>query len=210
VIVAASISPFASVFGADSTSDPAILDGAMSAFLDFGIRRASMNEIAKRAHISPATLYRRFANKTALVEAVVLREAREFVVAVDNRVDRAASAREQVVEGFVAFTVMLAGNRLLRRLLITEPETILPQLTIGAAPTLALGRAYLAETLRRLQEEEGLPRFDVDGVAEICARLALSLALTPDGIIPIDDEAAARKFADEHITALVRLPSTAK
>ena len=205
--MAANTSSFANVFADASDSDPAILDGALSAFLDFGIKRASMNEIAKRAGVSPATLYRRFANKTAVVEAVGMREARQFIAAVDQRVDRNASAREQVVEEFVAFTAMLAGNKLLRRLLVTEPETILPQLTTGAAAVLAVGRGYLADTLRRLQNEADLPRFDVEGVAEICARLALSLALTPDGIIPIDDEAAARKFADEHITALVRLPS---
>lgn len=203
-------SPLASVFGdASDTSDAdrAVLDGALSAFLDFGIRRASMNEIAKRAGVSPATLYRRFASKAAVVEAVGMREAREFVRAVDARVDRGAPAREQVVEEFVAFAVRLADNRLLQRLLVTEPESILPQLTVGAAPVLALGRAYLADTLTRLQREGGLPEFDVDAVAEICARLALSLALTPDGAIPIDDEDAARAFADAHITALMRLPA---
>jgi AcrR family transcriptional regulator len=37
-----------------------LLESALSAFLDFGIKRTSMGEIARRAGISPATLYRRF------------------------------------------------------------------------------------------------------------------------------------------------------
>ncbi|MFD4428704.1 TetR/AcrR family transcriptional regulator, partial [Nocardia sp. NPDC058497] len=41
------------------TDGEKLLDSALSAFLDFGIKRTSMGEIARRAGISPATLYRR-------------------------------------------------------------------------------------------------------------------------------------------------------
>ncbi len=189
----------------DEHHESAIIDGALAAFLEFGIRRTSMGEIARRGGVSPATLYRRFANKDAVVTAVVQREAGRFVAAVDARVDRTASAREQVVEGFAAFSTVLAGNRLLRRLLVTEPDTTLPLLTTEAGPLLAIGRGYIADTLRRLQTEHDLPDFDTEPVAEMFARLALSLALTPEGVIPVDDVAAAREFADRHVTALVRL-----
>ena len=60
-------------------SRAAILDGALAAFLDVGIRRTSMGDVARRARISPATLYRKFAGKSGLVQAVGLREARRFL-----------------------------------------------------------------------------------------------------------------------------------
>ena len=189
----------------DDEGDPAILDGALAAFLDFGIKRTSMNEVAKRSGVSPATLYRRYSSKNAVVQAVGLREAVRFVEAVDARIDRSAPVEEQVTEGFVAFATTLANNRLLRRLLTTEPDVVLPFLTTNAGPLLAVGRAYLAADLRVMQQSGGLPEYDVDYVAEILARLALSLALTPDGLIPIDDDAAARDFARAHIGALVRV-----
>ncbi|MFQ6227376.1 MULTISPECIES: TetR/AcrR family transcriptional regulator [Nocardia] len=178
-----------------------VLDSALSAFLDFGIKRTSMGEIARRAGISPATLYRRFESKNDLVEAVTVREAQRFVTKIDNRVRTVAGSEDQLVEIFVAFISAIAGNPLLIRLLRTEPDLVLPRLTTEAGPILAVGRTYLAAKLRELHDSGN--DFDPDLVAEIMARLALSLALTPDGLIPIQDEAAGREFARRTLLPMV-------
>ncbi|MEU5405574.1 TetR/AcrR family transcriptional regulator [Nocardia asteroides] len=180
-----------------------LLDSALSAFLDFGIKRTSMGEIARRAGISPATLYRRFESKNELVEAVGVREAQRYVAEVDERVRAVTGPAEQLVEIFVAFMTTLAGNELLRRLLATEPEVVLPRLTTEGGPILAVGREYVAEKLRELQAMSPVPDFDPDLVAEIMARLALSLALTPDGLIPLDDVEAGRDFARRTLLPMV-------
>lgn len=185
------------------TDGEKLLDSALSAFLDFGIKRTSMGEIARRAGISPATLYRRFESKNDLVEAVSLREAQRYVAEIDERVRAVTEPDEQLVEIFVAFVTTLAGNDLLRRLLGTEPEIILPRLTTDAGPILAVGRGYLAEKLRELLVSAPVPAFDPDLVAEIMARLALSLALTPDGLIPLDDAEAGREFARRTLLPMV-------
>ena len=183
----------------------AVLDGALSAFLDFGIRRANMADIASRAGISPATLYRRFAQKNDLVMAVGLREVRGFLDAVDAEVDHALPAEDQVVALFVAFFGGLRRNKLLQRLLATEPETVLPALTINGAPVLALGRDYLADVIRRLQASGSAEAYDPEPVAEIIARVALSMALTPQTSLPLRDAEEARRFAREHIAVVYRL-----
>ncbi|MCM6773487.1 TetR/AcrR family transcriptional regulator [Nocardia sp. CDC159] len=180
-----------------------LLESALSAFLDFGIKRTSMGEIARRAGISPATLYRRFESKNDLVEAVGVREAQLFVAEIEERVGTIAEGEDQLVEVFVAFITLLARNELLQRLLRTEPDMILPRLTIEAGPILAVGRAYLADKLRGLQKADAELDFDADLVAEIMARLAQSLALTPDGLIPLGDEGAAREFARRTLLPMV-------
>ncbi|GAB2443907.1 TetR/AcrR family transcriptional regulator [Nocardia tengchongensis] len=183
-----------------------LLESALSAFLDFGIKRTSMGEIARRAGISPATLYRRFESKNDLVAAVGVREAQLFIASIDERVQAAAvgkSGDAQLVEVFAAFIIQLANNKLLRRLLRTEPDTILPRLTTEAGPVLAVGRTYLAEKLRALQASGDLPEFDADLVAEVFARLGQSLVLTPDGLIPLTDEAAAREFARRTVLPMI-------
>jgi AcrR family transcriptional regulator len=192
------------VFGEPAAGDDRILDGALAAFLDFGVKRASMGEVARRAKISPATLYRKFPSKNAVVEAVGLREARRLVAAVDETVDKAADGEEQVVQCFTAFARELNNNQLLLRLLDTEPEAVLPHLTIEGGPLLTVGRGYLAAFIRRLQQERKLPDFDADQVGEICARLALSFALTRGGVVDLEDPIAAQAFARDHITALMR------
>ncbi|WP_433725436.1 TetR/AcrR family transcriptional regulator [Nocardia sp. CA-129566] len=185
-----------------------LLESALSAFLDFGIKRTSMGEIARRAGISPATLYRRYESKNDLVEAVSVREAQRFVAEIDKRVQKVEGVEEQLVEIFVAVITEIAGNELLRRLLRTEPDLILPRLTTDAGPIIAVGRTYLAEKLRELRSGAD-DDFDFELVAEIMARLALSLALTPDGLIPIDDVTAGREFARRTLLPMVGVRTTA-
>lgn len=180
-----------------------VLDSALSAFMDFGIKRTSMGEIARRAGISPATLYRRFESKNDLVEAVTIREAQRFVAKIDKRVQTVSGSEDQLVEIFVAFISAIAGNPLLLRLLRTEPDLVLPRLTTEAGPILAVGRTYLAAKLRELSDSGDDADFDPDLIAEIMARLAQSLALTPDGLIPIEDEAAGREFARRTLLPMV-------
>ncbi|MEV0031135.1 TetR family transcriptional regulator [Nocardia sp. NPDC050793] len=184
-----------------------LLESALSAFLDFGIKRTSMGEIARRAGISPATLYRRFESKNDLVEAVSVREAQRFVAEIDKRVQTVDGTENQLVEIFVAFITAIAGNELLRRLLRTEPDLILPRLTTEGGPILAVGRGYLADKLRELRG--GDADFDADLVAEIMARLALSLALTPDGLIPLGDAEAGRVFARRTLLPMVGVRASA-
>lgn len=180
-----------------------LLESALSAFLDFGIKRTSMGEIARRAGISPATLYRRFESKNDLVEAVSVREAQRFVADIEQRVAGISDNEDQLVEIFVVFITALAHNELLQRLLRTEPELILPRLTTDAGPILEVGRVYLADKLRGLHGDGAELDFEPDLVAEIMARLAQSLALTPDGLIPLGDKEAARTFARRTLLPMV-------
>ncbi|MFI6868598.1 TetR/AcrR family transcriptional regulator [Nocardia sp. NPDC050406] len=189
--------------GPEDRNQSKVLDAALMAFLDFGIKRTSMVEVARRGGLSLATLYRRFAGKNDLIAAVGLRQARQFIeqvdAAVQREVDGDASAEEQIVALFVAFIDGLRGNQLLERLLKTEPEIVLPYLTVQGAPVIELGRDYLAEFITRLQSEGKLPQYDPLPLAEMIARTALSLALTPQTVIPLDDPEGLRRFAREHV-----------
>lgn len=181
-----------------------VIDAALESFIDFGVRRTSMGEIAKRAGLSPATLYRRFAQKSDVVQAVGLREVQRFIATVERRIDHDASAEDQIVEVFVAFSEGLRRHKLLQRLLDTEPEIVLPLLTVRGGPVLALGRDYLAEFVARLQSEGKLPPYDPEPLAEMFARVALSLALIPESVIPLGNTEKARAFARDHIAAMYR------
>jgi AcrR family transcriptional regulator len=192
----------------DTNQDPEqdrILNAALAAFLDFGIRRTSMGEVARRASISPATLYRRFSGKEHVVWAVGRREVQRLIALVDAQVDPNDNAEEQVVAMAVAFLGGLRENALLHRLLTTEPEIVLPLLTTQGAVVLALGRTYVAEFIRRVQRHDDQPTIDHDPVAEMVARVALSLALTPQTSLPVNDEAAFRQFAHRHIAGALGL-----
>lgn len=178
-------------------------DAALRAFLDFGVRRTSMGEIARRAGISPATLYRRYAQKSDLVAAVGLREAEQILAALEEAVDVTAPPLEQLTVLHLTVANRLRSNKLLQRVLATEPETVLPKITIEADPIMEIGRGYLAAFLARLQAEGHLPPYDVRPVADCLARLAQSEVLTPSKEPLSDDE--ARAFVRDHLAPFIRL-----
>lgn len=173
-----------------------VLDGALEAFLDLGMRRTSMGDIARRSGISPATLYRRFASKSAVVQAVGIREVRRFLADADDLLaelnEQGADVETLLTELGFAVIDGIRRNKLLQRLLRTEPELVLPMLTVNGAPVLDLGREYLTDFMRGLQRQGRLPSYDVEPLAEMMARLAVSFALTPQSVIPLRDPDATR------------------
>ncbi|RNL62982.1 TetR/AcrR family transcriptional regulator [Nocardioides marmoriginsengisoli] len=182
---------------------PDVLDAALEAFLDFGVRRTSMGEIARRAGISPATLYRRYAQKSDVVMGVGLREAQRILAHLEDVIDTSAPPLEQLTALHVEVAHQLRSNELLRRVLATEPETVLPKLTVDADPILEIGRGYLAGFLTRLQQEGHLPPYDVAPVADWLARLAQSDVLTP-AREPLTPEQTA-VFVRDHLAPFIRL-----
>ena len=85
---------------------------------------------------------------------------------------------------------------LLDRLLRSEPDLLLPLLTVDGAPALALYRELIATRLQAEVRAGRAAPVDLDQAAEVIARLAMSLLLTREGTITLDN--------DDTIVALVR------
>jgi AcrR family transcriptional regulator len=180
-----------------------ILDAALEQFQLVGIRRASVEDVARRAGVSRITVYRRFPRKEVLIEAVAMREARRLVAAVDAATSTVDGFADRIVESFVGILRLVREHPLVRQLLAVEPDEMLRTLTLRGGPVIAIGTAYVADQIRRAQETGEVPPYDPQPVAEILARLTQSLLLTPEGVIPVDDESAERDFARAHLAPLI-------
>ena len=87
----------------------------------------------------------------------------------------------------MSFTVgYVSGHPLFDRLLRSEPEVLLPLFTVNGGPALELYRSLLAELLRAEIQAGRAATADPDRVAEVIARLAISLVLTRDGTVSLD------------------------
>ncbi|MGY1896949.1 TetR/AcrR family transcriptional regulator [Nocardia gipuzkoensis] len=62
--------------------DEKIMDAALDRILQVGIRRSSLDDIAKRSGVNRVTIYRRFAGKENLVDAVLERETQRMLAEV--------------------------------------------------------------------------------------------------------------------------------
>ncbi|MBO2458413.1 TetR/AcrR family transcriptional regulator [Actinomadura violacea] len=180
-----------------------ILDAALGLYGTFGLRRTTVDDVARASGLGRATIYRRFPTKNDLVTGVLLREARRFFAELDAAVAACPTVEERIVEGFVATLRISREQRLVNRLLVLEPDLLLPHATGRAGPLLAAARGYLARRLRAAQLQGDAGAFDPEVVAEILIRLTHSLLLTPEGHIPLDDD-GARAFARRYLTPMIR------
>ncbi|HKG38093.1 MAG TPA: TetR/AcrR family transcriptional regulator [Conexibacter sp.] len=169
---------------------------AFDSFVEYGIRRSTIEDVATRAGVSKMTVFRRFQNKQGLVQVVIAREIRRAMEQLDDVWEREHTLEQRLVLGLSFAVSFVRGHPLLDRLLRSEPELVLPLLTVDGAPALALYRELIATRLQAEVRAGRAAPADLDQAAEVIARLAMSLLLTREGKITLDD--------DDTIVALVR------
>lgn len=179
-----------------------VLVAARAAFAADGIQATTMDDVARVAGVGRATVYRKFANRDALVEAVLLDDLLRYLDRLERVMDDAGDGLvDQLVEGYVHTLRWVREESLLRAVVEHDGDWGMRYFTLAAGPVLAAARTYLAARLRRARPDGGGP--DTEHVAELLVRLCHSLMLTPDGVIPHDDDAASRAFARSVLTPLV-------
>ncbi|MEU5660433.1 TetR family transcriptional regulator [Streptomyces sp. NPDC047737] len=180
-----------------------ILDAAREQFMTFGLRRSTVDDVAKRAKVSRVTVYRRIGNKDSLVSACLLREYRRFVADVDEAVAALPTMEDRLVAGFVTVLKHIREHPLVGGLLRLEPEIMLPFLTLESGPAFLAMRGYLAGRLRHAQRLEGRPETDPTPVAELMVRITVSFLLNPLSCFELDDDEQVRAFARRYLVPLL-------
>lgn len=180
-----------------------ILEAAREQFTTFGLRRSTVDDVARRAGVSRVTVYRRIGNKDSLVSACLLREYRRFLVEVDDAVAALPTTEDRLVEGFAAVLRHIREHPLIGGLLRLEPETMLPFLTLESGPAFLAIRDYLADRLREARRAEGRPVSDPTPVAELMVRVTVSFLLNPVSCFELDDGTRVREFARCYLVPLL-------
>jgi AcrR family transcriptional regulator len=184
----------------DTTTDR-ILDAALAEFLDFGLRRATVEDITRRAGVGRMTVHRRFPSKQSLIEAVWLREIRRVLDEATTVIERHETLVQKLVEGLAFGLQSVAEHPLFSRLLDTDREAMLPYLTVDADALMAASTEFVAEQIRVAGTG---PRGRAgDYAAEAILRTCHSILLTPHGRYDFNDGAELRRFLRAAITPLV-------
>lgn len=185
-----------------------ILDAALAQFQDFGLRRSTVEDVARRGGLSRITIYRRFPKKEHLLAAVVLRELRRFLAEQDAAIAAQPTVEDRIVES-VAFSLQwLRGHVLLNRLLQTEPEAIVPYLTVQGGPVIEAARDHGAAVIRHGMFGDGpVPpdaERDIAMMAEIGVRITLSFVLSRQSVVPLETAEDARRYARDYVVPTFR------
>ena len=182
----------------DAATD-AVLDAVVGLLAEHGTRRWSMEDVAERAGVGRATVYRRFASRDDLVRAAIAREAECFFAAVAHSVRDLGSLEDQVVGGFVT-GICLALESPLGALLRRDPEasmSLLRSEPLLRSATLALVERYEAILGHVLS---GPARTQAEVSAEALVRLGLSFVLVPGEAM----EARSDQSAHERLARIIR------
>ena len=199
--------------GADQPdADRHILQAALDQFALTGVRRTSTDDIARRAGVNRATLYRRLGAKNDIVAAAFRYEAGRVLAQIDAGIGvldtqpTPADVDDYIVRFFTTTLTTLRGNRLLHQLLAVDRDETLRALTIGAADVVELSSAFLAERIRAIRERSGgsTEPAQISALAAVLARLTQSLLLTPDAPPPVQTPDQMRRFAETLLIPMIR------
>ncbi|MBM4654322.1 TetR family transcriptional regulator [Rhodococcus hoagii] len=183
-----------------ASPEQVMLDAARDEFERYGIRRTNMDDIARRAGISRSTLYRRFPNKDALVETLLMRETALFFGALD-RVAENRDPHGAVIECFTRGVRMAQEIPLIARILESEPEMILGLSSRTDGAPIAQAAAQVTGALRR----SGVTMSDDDlrAVSEILVRIAGVVDARSSRSADLSDQAAVRRYAERYLVRMV-------
>ena len=191
--------------GADELLDRVAV-AALAQFAEFGIRRSTIDDVARRAGVSRVTVFRRCESKQRLVEVVVAREIRRAVAEFTRVWETGESLKERLLQGLSFSVSFISGHPLFDRLLRSEPEVLLPLVTVDGGPVLELYRSLIAELLRTEIQAGRAATADPDRVAEVIARLAMSLVLTRGGTVSLDDPQSMGALVDLVLLPILQPP----
>lgn len=177
-----------------TTAEPAlrerVLEGAYECVARYGIAKTTIEDVVKESGVSRATVYRVFpGGKDQLLRAAVGWEMARFFGRLADAVAGAPDFASLVESGLIYAHSAVHGHEVLQKVLITEPEKLLPLLTVEQERPLEFITAFLLPYLQR-EQEAGRVR---DGVelaesADFVARMILSL-IGSHGDWDLDDPA---------------------
>lgn len=169
-----------------------ILAAAQDMLAEIGIRRTSVDAVAKRAAVSRGTVYLYFADKPSLVSAALLRNSETLRDQLAHRLDVAGALGEQLAVA-AEFSVLPQPGGLIATLREREPELlaliVLTESQSWISKSAQFWRPRLQDAQVRGELRAGL---DLDAAAEWVARTLYTASVVPSERVDLHTSRAGR------------------
>ena len=166
------------------------LDAAQACMARFGVAKTTIDDIAREANLSRATMYRHYANKHEMFGAVAQREILRIAEAVNASIASDGTLIDAVTNAIVTTARRLNENPALAFVLVHEPEALVPFLAFDAA-AIALRHAA---AFGAVAFEPWLDPVAAERAGELIARIVLAY-LSPQEISILTDPETVRDLA---------------
>lgn len=186
---------------ANAIPEQQILDAAYELLLAVGMRRMNIADIARRAGVSRATLYRRWPNVRAVVGALTTRELAALAGAAFSA--DGPHARGALVEAVVRVVRGVRAHPLTRKIVEVDPDFLLPYLLERRGTSTAAQLDLLEAALR--SGDGSIRSGDPAALARAMWLAAGSFALTgpvlADERVSLDElDGQLRELLDRYLT----------
>lgn len=177
--------------------DPAqtrLVEATLSCVAKWGAEKTSLDDVAKAAGVSRATVYRAFpGGKEAVMRAAAQVEAGRLFQHFEERLTAASDIEELLVTGLVEGAKSFAARPALRALLahaspVPDPDRPFPELEEIERAVAAWAAPHLARFLHAGRAER---------MADWVTRIAFSYAVCPSPDIDLADESDVRALVRE-------------
>lgn len=166
----------------------------------WGLAKTTVEDAARAAGVSRATVYRYFpGGRDELIGAVVGWEFARFFLRLYDEVHESETLEEVMERGLVFAHNAILDHEVLQRILQTEPEILVPRLTVEANETHTLIAAFLVPYLVRHGMAEGA---ELSAAADFLARMVLSYIGSPGRWDLNDPEQVARLVRAELLAGI--------
>jgi AcrR family transcriptional regulator len=170
-----------------------------------GPERIRMGEIASRAGVSRASLYRYFASKDDLIRAWTMREFDEIFSAIDLAMNASEDFDDRLAEGFATALTALRTHPVFRSIYaINENQIMRSTLQSGDAIAHAREQCLLRFNEAVHEHRVQIDQFDAAIAGELITRIAISLAESPESAGRLETSEDASDFARKYLAPLVR------
>lgn len=181
-----------------------ILDAALIQFEKVGVKKTTIEDIARQADVDRVTVYRRIGSRDDVVRAVMTREVESLLAELGSISARNNTAEDLVADIFVTVITRWRTHPLVNRMLALEPDRVLPQLTTDGGPMFTMSVAATATALRSAVRNGLLTdSSDLDTRAEIVCRVVHSFILQPHGTVTLDSDDALGAFARTYLVPII-------
>jgi AcrR family transcriptional regulator len=154
-----------------------ILEATYSCVARWGISKTTIEDAAREAGMSRATVYRHFpGGRDELIAATIAWEEIRFFSRLYDELHDAPTLEEVLERGLPFAHRAILEHQVLQRVLETEPELLLPKLTVETTRVTALISGFLVPYLAGDRIVGGI---DVHQAADLLARMILSLITSP-------------------------------
>lgn len=158
-----------------------VLAGTYDCAARFGLGKTTIDDVARASGVSRATIYRLFpGGRDQILRETVGWEMNHFFARLAEAVADAPDFTTRVERALVFARQAVLEHAVLQKVLASEPDVLLPLLTVEQHRVLRYIRDYVGPLLEAERDAGRLvPGTDLDAAADHVARLLLSLIGTP-------------------------------